>query len=421
MTSLEEVLREAYKLAVLSEKEVREVTETARSAKALVADIVSSAGISAEVDVYGSSARLTWIPGHPDVDVFVVLENKDVKPESVVRALSEGLTSRGIKWRLRYAQHPFITLSAGWCEVDVVPCYKINPGERPITAADRSPLHHKFLAERLNDELRRDIRLLKIFMRTVGVYGAEIKVEGFSGYLAELLVTYYGSFLEVLKAAALWRPYRVRIDPSGRSAAEKFKAPLVVVDPVDPDRNAAAAVSLASMSTFILASRRFLKRPSLSYFLPRQGHAVRHLSVVEVIFPYPGEPPDIVWGKYKRAGRALREQLRECGFRVYRWGVESDEKTHVSLVYVVDQTELPPFVLHRGPPVYSDDVDKFIEKYVAEDVVGPFVDGVRVYVIKRRRYVSVMECISGKLGAGNYTIRVNAYEGTLVQKNAWIT
>ncbi|ABL87748.1 tRNA adenylyltransferase [Pyrobaculum islandicum DSM 4184] len=418
MSTLEEVLREAYKLVTPSEEEERELKKVTEKVKALIADAINKYGIEAEIGVYGSSARSTWLPGQRDIDIFIVLTNRNINIKDVITLLSRYFSERGVTWSMRYAQHPYLSLLVDGYEVDVVPCYKISFGERPITAADRTPLHHKFLVEKLSEEQRRDVRLLKLFMKTIGVYGAEIKVEGFSGYLTELLVAYYGSFIDVLKAASRWRPYRTYITFSESRA--KFKAPLVVVDPVDPERNVAAAVSLTSMSTFILASRRFLKNPSITYFQQRQG-AVIKTNVVEVVFPYPNEPPDIVWGRYKRIGRSVFNWLKQCGFRVYRWGVESDEKSYVSLIYVVEQIELPPYMLHRGPPVYDGAVDAFVEKYLDKDIIGPFVQGSRVYVIKRRRYTNISDCLKTYLGKGDYTIRINLYEGALVRKNAWIT
>jgi tRNA nucleotidyltransferase (CCA-adding enzyme) len=117
----------------------------------------------------------------------------------------------------------------------------------------------------------------------------------------------------------------------------------------------------------------------------------------------------------------LYQWLKECEFRVFRWGVESDEKSYVSLVYVVEQLELTPYVLHRGPPVYDKAVDAFVEKYIGEEVVGPFVQGSRVYVIKKRRFTRIEECIQARLGREGYIIRINSYEGDLVRKNPWLT
>lgn len=144
---IEEVLREAYKLVTPSEEEERKVREVVHRARSLVAEAVRIYGVDAEVDVYGSAARSTWLPGQRDVDVFVVLNDRNIKPEDVVSFWRASLPRGGSHGLGGMLQHPYLTLLLEGYEVDVVPCYKIEFGERPITAADRSPLHHKFLAE----------------------------------------------------------------------------------------------------------------------------------------------------------------------------------------------------------------------------------------------------------------------------------
>ncbi|MGC9131999.1 MAG: nucleotidyltransferase domain-containing protein, partial [Pyrobaculum sp.] len=170
--SIEEILSEAYKLVTPTPAEEAKIREVTQQVKSLVSRLVEEGGIDAEVDVYGSSARGTWLPGQRDIDIFVVLRDRSVKPEAVVEILTRRFTELGLKWSLRYAQHPYVSLQAEGYEVDVVPCYKIQPGERPITAADRSPLHHRFLVEKLDKPRVLDVRLLKLFLKTIGIYGA---------------------------------------------------------------------------------------------------------------------------------------------------------------------------------------------------------------------------------------------------------
>ncbi len=43
--------------------------------------------------------------------------------------------------------------------------------------------------------------------------------------------------------------------------ANLFTEPLIVVDPVDPHRNVAAALSLQTLSEFVVASRNYLEKP----------------------------------------------------------------------------------------------------------------------------------------------------------------
>ena len=106
-----------------------------------------------------------------------------------------------------------------------------------------------------------------------GVYGAEIKVGGFSGYLCELLIMKYGSFLQTIRAFAKYNQ-RVVIDIEGFYADREneisllFPEPLAVVDPVDKGRNVASAVQPQKLYTFIGAARAFLKNPSEDFFYP---------------------------------------------------------------------------------------------------------------------------------------------------------
>jgi tRNA nucleotidyltransferase (CCA-adding enzyme) len=51
-------------------------------------------------------------------------------------------------------------------------------------------------------------------MAGIGVYGAEIKVGGFSGYLCELLILHHNSFLDTVKAFARYK-HRTVIDIEG--------------------------------------------------------------------------------------------------------------------------------------------------------------------------------------------------------------
>ena len=104
-------------------------------------------------------------------------------------------------------------------------------------------------------------------MQGTGVYGAEIKVGGFSGYLCELLIMKYGSFAQTIEAFAHYNQ-RVIVDIENFYADREnelsllFPEPLVIVDPVDKGRNVASAVQPQKLYDFIGAARAFLKKPS---------------------------------------------------------------------------------------------------------------------------------------------------------------
>ena len=101
----------------------------------------------------------------------------------------------------RFAEHPYLEIFIDGYRVDIVPCYDAKPGEWQ-SATDRTPYHTDYIKAHLAKELRGEVRLLKKFMQGIDVYGAEIKVGGFSGYLCELLIMKYGSFTETMRAFA---------------------------------------------------------------------------------------------------------------------------------------------------------------------------------------------------------------------------
>ena len=116
-------------------------------------------------------------------------------------------------------------------------------------------------------------------MQGIGVYGAEIKVGGFSGYLCELLVLGYGSFGDVLEEFAHFNR-RVVLDIENYYAQRQselpllFSEPLVIVDPVDKGRNVASAVQPEKLYSFVAAARAFIKKPDAAFFYPPKTQAL---------------------------------------------------------------------------------------------------------------------------------------------------
>jgi tRNA nucleotidyltransferase (CCA-adding enzyme) len=89
--------------------------------------------------------------------------------------------------------------------VNVVPCYAVGPKQWK-SAADRSP-YHVDLVRSLPADSKTQMKLLKRFMKSIGVYGAEIQTQGFSGYVAEVLVMKHGSLEGVLGWFADFHPH----------------------------------------------------------------------------------------------------------------------------------------------------------------------------------------------------------------------
>ncbi len=357
-------------------------------AERVVSQIRERSGHFSDVVVAGSAARGTNLRGSSDVDVFIIYP-RDV-PRNVMEAealeIGKSLSS---KFEIRYAEHPYVTVWIEGVEVDVVPAYKMEPGQNIQSATDRTPLHQKFLQDRLSPELKDDVRVMKAFLKGIGVYGAEIRVEGFSGYLVELLVLHYGGALPLLRAAANWKP-PVFIDILGHAKA-KFDDPLVVVDPVDPYRNVAAPVSIQSLATFVAAAREFLARPRLEFFFPDRPvlspDDVKRIFIQKKTRPLfliagypPGVSPDIVWGEIKRNLRMMRGKLEEAGYIVLHSAVWTDELAHIVWYFEIAGGYDAFVERRRGPPVFDrQNSERFLEKH-KDAFFGPYILGDRWYV-----------------------------------------
>ncbi len=360
------------------------------------------------IEYQGSYAKDTWLSGETDLDLFILYDTsmtiKYLKESTMKIAL---LTSKMLHAKLlkRYATHPYATLVIGNIEVDIVPAYSVPSPDKIITSVDRTPFHTRYVKKHINNNprLADEIRLLKKFLKSLGLYGAEIKKEGFSGYLAELIVIYYGGFIESLESISkYWRPWKTYISIEKTTSFVKEKSPLIFIDPVDPYRNVAAAVSLENMSKLIAYSKMFLRKPCIDFFFPTKvTYDLRELKkmlkrrkVLSIYFKKPDKdiPDEVIWGKLKRSMRKIVTQLTKYGFNVFSvQPVVIDDK--IAILIELEELELPEIELHRGPPVWSEEYTKFIAKWINDAVAGPFVNEDRWYVLRKRRYRKAVEII----------------------------
>jgi len=392
-----------------SVKEERLVEAFCRRVSGELSERLREAGFKAVAEVHGSVAKGTWLSGERDLDIFILLDPRYDR-EVIPRVLEVVKRYLGSGWVEAYAEHPYLQARIDEFQVDFVPCFRVKPGEPLKSATDRTPLHTAYVKEHLRPEQRDEVRLLKRFMKGVGVYGAELKVGGFSGYLCELLIIHYGSFEELLEAAARWRRgmvIQLEVGQDPRELRRRFGTPLIVVDPIDPNRNVAAPVSEDSFWSFIAASRGFLRAPSEIYFYPREEkptaqevlEALRHRGSDLLFLVIPDrdvDVPDILWGQLYKAERALRGLLERWGFKVLRSSAWSDEASRHILIYELETATLPSVEKHMGPPVeVVEHSERFLRKHLgsAETLSGPWIEDGRWWILTRRRWTKADELL----------------------------
>jgi tRNA nucleotidyltransferase (CCA-adding enzyme) len=334
--------------------------------------------------VVGSIARHTWVRGDRDLDVFMLfdpgLSREDLESEGLglARKIAGMFTDR---YHEKYAEHPYISALIDDVEVDLVPCYAVESAARIQSAVDRTPFHTRYITDKING-LVDDVLLLKRFTKSGGIYGSDQMTEGFSGYLCELLILHYGGFHPLLKAASEWKPHTT-IDLENHTA-KVFDEPLVMIDPVDPKRNVAAAVSLDRMVAFVELARGYLEEPSEHFFSPPVKHSItreelaallaeRGTSLYAITFPTPPYIEEVIVPQLKRSVIALAEHLERNGFVVHHthYTMQPDRCIFLFELLVAD---LPKIRTHLGPPVWNRvNAEKFREKHIVSSLPGPYI------------------------------------------------
>jgi len=345
-----------------------ESAEIRKFAEALIKLLKDYAG-KREVLLAGSIAKGTYLREKADIDIFVLFSEKIPKMEmkTELEKIMMGAFP-GTRYQLNYAEHPYIRFRISGRKVDLVPAYRMEIGGERLTAVDRSVLHTKYILRNLKKKQRREVLLLKQLLRANGLYGAEIKVEGFSGYLCELLIIRYGSFRRLMKEAAKRRPPLVidlkkHYGPKElRGLPEKFGVGFVVIDPTDRNRNVAAALSGENLKKFFSLCRKFNKKPSENLFFRKpetfegKAKALKGYYVYVVEIPKPNVVDDVLWGQLKKLTKQLGHALQE--YKPSDIFAEANRNVRIAVPLKLDKTtaiaECP------GPPAnMKRHADKF--------------------------------------------------------------
>lgn len=309
----------------------------------------------AEAIIGGSVAKGTWLKGEHDVDVFVLFYKDGRLSDLLEDALKKSF--RNIE-RIKGSRDYFQVRAYG-LNFEIVPALKVKDARDAKNITDVSPMHIDWVKKNLG-KLNNDVRLLKKFCKAQCVYGAESYIKGFSGYVTEILIIYYNGFKNLVKNAVNWRSGMV-LDVEGyKTKIEKSKlSPLVVIDPVDSKRNAAAALSEEKFKRFISACKGYLANPGKNFFEVKEINIkdLKDKDIVLKVFPLEGRK-DIVGAKLLRCLGIIRERLKKEGYSI----IESDWhwNKHALFWFRVKSTELPPYKKHYGPLIHmKENVDNF--------------------------------------------------------------
>ncbi|MDD1779235.1 MAG: hypothetical protein LUQ65_13800 [Candidatus Helarchaeota archaeon] len=264
---------------------------------------------------HGSTGvKQTHLRGTSDLDIFVGLNPSDYLPlinlplKERKKALEDlflgyvknwfipAAEAAGFKrYEVSYAEHPYLIITYGEYEIDVVGCFNLDYdyilSKGPITAVDRTPWHSKLIAEKLSYQQKQDVRLLKAFFKANYVYGdkATLGRFGFTGFSAEMLIYFFKSLEKVFSNFAQLQTTPLDFFNRPAEVVKRFSRfaddYLIIIDPVDKNRNLASSISKRAYEYAVFQIHRLLTAPAPEFFI-KTPPALPKASILERFLPH---------------------------------------------------------------------------------------------------------------------------------------
>jgi len=390
---MREILDKVKKELKPDEKIISEVDDTVKRINSLF----KKSGIKAECMKGGSIAKGTFLKDDYDVDLFVrfdySMKNKQLS-DILEKVLKKEFNIKRVHGSRDYFQFQNKLL------FEIVPVLKINNYRKAENVTDMSPLHVDYVKKKLKRGQADDIRLAKQFCKAAKVYGAESYIKGFSGHILDLLIIYYGSFEKLLKNAIDWKP-KVVIDiekqlkdPLKELDRAKIHSPLVIVDPMQLCRNAAAALNRQKFEDFKEACKKFLQQPSKEFFKVKgisKKDVESTLKKDQELFFIEANPlkgkKDVIGAKLLKVYEFIKRSIKKNDFKITESEWEFKEKG--IFYFIVKKEVLSEKVVVRGPPLSKKEgVKRFKAKHKKT-----FVKGDRVFAEEKRKYRTIKPLI----------------------------
>ena len=391
----------------------------------LIKKEIAQKRLPVKIQLVGSIAKDTYLMNNMDIDFFICFPRNYKKDEIAKNTLIIGKKILE-NTEESYAEHPYIRGYYKGCKTEIVPCYQIENANQKLSAVDRTPLHTKFVKENISEKQRQEVRLLKQFLKGINCYGAEAQIEGFSGYLCEILILYYNTFEDTIKNVKNWKQKEKLSLKKGNFP--NFNTPLTFIDPVDPERNVASAVSRQKYDMVKKAAEEYLLNPKITFFFPNKIKPWSLNKIKNILEKddnrYLGieiEKPDIIdenlYPQIKKAAKSIEKNSKKNDFSV------KDAKYLVKnkSIYIIIKTKtlsINEEKTHIGPPINKkENSEDFKNKWNNNKRVlkKPYIKNKRWYVDIKRKYTNIQDFLDKEfknlsLGKHLDKIRINQYK-----------
>lgn len=385
MEKVKRALNNIKKRIKPKQEEYKKTNKILNEVRQLVENQAKKSRIKCEFFVGGSFAKNTWLSGDHDIDVFLRFEKqKDISKtcykllKKIFKKIEIVHGSRDY-FRIKYKKYTF----------EFVPVLLIKSIKEAENITDASPFHVLYVKEKIkkNPNIAEEIRLLKKFCKANKIYGAETWIGGFSGYVCELLICHSKSFINLLKKTKKWKPkvfidltktYKSKYPAIKKLGKHKSKSPIILIDPTERKRNAAAGLTYEKFSEFLFSANLFLLNPSARFFKEKKfsldksikKSKKRGTKLIYYKIKIPDEKLDVYFSKLKRKLKRIKSRLEKECYYLYNYCFKKIN-SKVIICFEFKNWEVSKYKRHFGPPVWVDKkyFNDFIKKWKSKTYV----------------------------------------------------
>ncbi len=350
-----------------------------------------------KIIIGGSFAKDTWLKENHDIDLFIKFNFNKFKGKDISKILEKQL----YKFKLKkiHGSRIYFQIKKNNLIYEIVPVLEIKNTNNVINVMDVSPLHSAYVIKNTNTKLKDEIRLAKIFFKANSLYGAETYKKAFSGYSIEILIIYYNSFNNLMNAASKFKNPEI-IDPKNHYKNKssvlsllnesKTKSPLILIDPVQKDRNITAVLSVNNFNKFIKLAKSYLNNKSNKFFIKKETNILKLKNYILIEITPINENKNVLGGKLTRSLEYIKDYLNREGFIVKNYDWKWNSKVY--FWFRLKNENLPLKKKHFGPKIKDEiNIKKFKEKWKNHKFS---IEKGKIYVYASRRFTNSIDFIN---------------------------
>ncbi len=406
MSPFSEIFAEVLKDITPTQKEIVLINNITEKLKNLLSKKATELNINfIRIEPQGSTGiKQTQLKNDFDIDLFIGLDYRQFKLN--YKGLNKSKLKKKSKkdflalcnnWILQsltlnefhnpsllYAEHPYVTvnylLNDTKVKIDIVLYFDLEleyiKRNGPITSVDRSPWHGYFVRDNLTSEQKNDVRLLKQFFKVCYSYGDKSAIGrvGFIGYSAELLIYYFKDLKNLFRNFSELdknpQDYYNR-NPEELSKIVHFQNDyLIIIDPIDKNRNVASAISERAYKYCNQKIIEFLEQPSQEFFRikpiseadlsDKKDRISSRIFIIELQNTNEKIHYTINRDKLYSLGDSIKANGEKEFSHANRFGTIifevyfEDDKNQYNIAIFCEKPKIPESYIRKGPPITEE-------------------------------------------------------------------